>query len=1057
MFFEQCLLSAYIFRQSKYIFMALLLLSLEAATFSCAQNSNLPFKSLNRQNGLLGDVNAFMFRDSRGFMWISSVQGLNRFDGTHIKKYVYDTTKVHSLWGNNIQSPFFEDRNGDIWFCTEEAINVYRRQLDGFEHFYVHDAQNKVIRNDYYIFDMDTSDLLWLRVGDYKNASLYIFNTLANTSKQLDNDSLKSHTEARLGDFTGLRTVVERTTRETNLMSFFWGGRFGIVEYTYNNKRAFVRTKSYFSGEKNDFFSSQDTFKVRQIVYDSVAKGYWVATQCGLIFWDKIRGKYKVFKVIKGDLVGNLTDIVLRNEIVWVASRTHGILVFDKKEQRFSYQIAPRRTDNECIQLVNFDNLYLDKEDNLWLSSFNNGLFYTNLSRPKFGLLHFPSTALNLSTDNIIEDSEGNKWITRRGEGIIVVDRNHKTITNFFAKNFTEFIKCLYNDREGTIWALTAGQSPALYRFNTQNRSFKKVPFAADQNLDKIQFYDICQISDNRILIGSSKGVFEVDKNTKDIVLKKCLIGGIQEGDWHVVDIFEDRYKTIYFNQNSQNLVMCRLEGKAIRKLIEVPVNGETTGFIEHNNQLWLGSNKGLLVFDHAFEQLTAIRSYLFGVVVNSLLKDSVGHFWLGTSYGILNFDPLKRSYHSFAMADLMQGYSFGCSALADKEGTFWLGGTHGINIFKPLEVKSFPFTPQPHITNILVNNAPYRPDTSIVEKKRLVLPYDSNTIRLDFTAVEFSDAPSDSISYTFNLADVDSTKWVWTTTANAADPSVSFINLTEGNYVLRLKAVNSDGVWSEMRTLELHILPPWYRTWWFYTFLAALGLGITYAIARWVITMREKRLKEQAAFEQKIKETELQVLRLQMNPHFIFSALNSIRAYVLQNDSLAASMFLADFAHLMRKILEYSTEETISLEKEEELLRGYLEMEQLRFDFDFDIDIADDLDTWENEVPPMILQPFVENAILHGIASKKDGKGIILIRFDKEGNSVLCSVQDNGLGMGKSLRNKEQQAHESKSRAITQDRLDIITQLTGKPTALIFENVETGGTKVTIRLPIHL
>ena len=104
-----------------------------------------------------------------------------------------------------------------------------------------------------------------------------------------------------------------------------------------------------------------------------------------------------------------------------------------------------------------------------------------------------------------------------------------------------------------------------------------------------------------------------------------------------------------------------------------------------------------------------------------------------------------------------------------------------------------------------------------------------------------------------------------------------------------------------------------------------------------------------------------------------------------------------------------------------------------------------------------MILQPFVENAILHGIAALKDGKGVILIRFDREGDAVLCSVQDNGLGMGKSLRNKEQKDHESKSRAITQDRLDIITQLTGKPTALIFENVETGGTKVTIRLPIDL
>jgi sensor histidine kinase YesM len=173
-----------------------------------------------------------------------------------------------------------------------------------------------------------------------------------------------------------------------------------------------------------------------------------------------------------------------------------------------------------------------------------------------------------------------------------------------------------------------------------------------------------------------------------------------------------------------------------------------------------------------------------------------------------------------------------------------------------------------------------------------------------------------------------------------------------------------------------------------------------------------------------------------------------------LKNNAIEASTFLADFAHLMRQILTNSTNETISLEKEEEILRGYLEMEQLRFDFEFNIQISDELDAWENEVPTMILQPFVENAVIHGVSRKKDGSGFIQIRFDKDGDFILCSVQDNGIGMAEAARQKSK-AHESKSQQITQDRLDILTKLSGKPTALIFENIETGGTKVTIRLPI--
>ena len=705
-------------------------------------------------------------------------------------------------------------------------------------------------------------------------------------------------------------------------------------------------------------------------------------------------------------------------------------------------------------QLKKIDNLFLDKEDNLWLSSHDNGLFYTNLQRPKFDLLHFPTNSPNTSTDDIIEDKDGNKWVARRGAGIVVFNRQHEEMTHFFSKNLTDYIIRLYRDREGVIWALSGSNYPAIYRFNPQNRSFDVIPFVRNQALDSIQLADICQISDGRLLIGTSKGVFELDKSIQNPKVKKCLIVGVSEADVKVVDIFEDSNKTIFLNQSSQNLLICRLEKTVIHKIKEVAINAETVSFIEKNDKLWLGSNKGLLVFKHDFEALSPLPSHLLGLTIDGLLPDSAGHFWLTTSEGILNFDPKTGNYHRFSTADLMQGYNFGRSALADKDGAFWFGGTNGINVFKPSEVKNFPFAPRPHITNILVNNAPYRPDSSIIEKKRLTLPYDSNTVRLEFAAVEFSDAPSDSISYSFHLANVLAAKWVWTTTANSADPSVSFVNLREGDYVLRLKAVNSDGVWSDVRTLELRILPPWYRTWGFYAFVLTLLSLVIYGVVRRIIFLREKRLKAEAEFEQKIKETELKVLRLQMNPHFIFNALNSIRLYVLQNKPLDASIFLADFAHLMRKILEYSTEEAISLDKEEELLRGYLEMEQLRFDFEFNIQISNELNLDDAEVPPMILQPFVENAVLHGIRSKKTGGGIILIRFDKDGDFILCSVEDNGVGIDNAVK-KRPKTHQSKSVEITQDRLDILAQLSGKPTALIFESVKTGGTKVTIRLPI--
>ncbi len=1053
MFLERCLFLSYVFQRMKYVLTALLFLSLETATFSYAQKSTLSFKTLNRQNGLLGDVNAFTYQDSRGFMWVSSVQGLNRFDGRSVKTYAYDPADSRSLRGNNIQSSFFEDKNGDIWFCTVEGINVYRRKSDDFDHFYVHDDKGNALKNDYYAFHLDTFGSLLLRVGNYKNGKFYRFDT---HPQQTETSMEEKHAETLLSDFTGLRTVVDPTYRGKgiNLLSFFWGGQMGVQEYTYNENHKLIANQPYFSGQKNDAFPVKDAFTVKQIVYDKTVKGFWLATQNGLVFWRKKTTNYELFNKLDTIKIVNLTDIVLYGDQIIASSKEKGIFIFDKKTQKFTRQILPKHTNTEGGQLKRYDNLFLDNEANLWLSSEDNGLFYTNLRRPKFDIIRSSTTADNAPTDNIIEDKEGNKWVVKRGAGITVYNRNRQVVPQFFTQNLGGYIRRLYCDREGTIWALNTGDKPKLYRFNARKRAFDAVNFAENPVPDKIQFYDVCQISDGRLLIGSSKGVFELDKSEREPTLKKCRILGIEEADIEVVDIFEDSYKTIFLNQKSQKLLMCRLEKTVIQKINAVQINAETVSFVEQENKLWLTSNKGLLVFEHAFEKLSPLPSHLLGLTVDGILSDATGHFWLATSEGLLNFDPETGRYRRFTTGDLMQGYNFGRSALADTEGSFWFGGTNGINVFKPSEVKNFPFAPRPHITQILVNNAPYRPDSSIIEKKCLILPYDSNTVRLEFSAVEFSDAPSDSVSYSFNLSDVSLEKYVWITAANPTQPSVSFVNLREGKYILSLKAVNSDGIWSVPRPLELWILPPWYRTLGFYGFMFfALSATIYFAVRR-IIYLREKRLKEQAAFEKKIKETELKVLRTQMNPHFIFNALNSIREYVLKNNPREASIFLADFAHLMRKILLYSTKETISIEKEEEILRGYLEMEQLRFDFDFDIHISDELDAWETEVPTMILQPFVENAVIHGVSRKKDGRGFIKIRFDRDGDFVLCSVEDNGIGMENAAKQRAK-THESKSQDITKDRLDILTQLSGRPTALTLENVETGGTKVTVKLPM--
>ena len=214
---------------------------------------------------------------------------------------------------------------------------------------------------------------------------------------------------------------------------------------------------------------------------------------------------------------------------------------------------------------------------------------------------------------------------------------------------------------------------------------------------------------------------------------------------------------------------------------------------------------------------------------------------------------------------------------------------------------------------------------------------------------------------------------------------------------------------------------------------------------------------KKEAQFRATVADVELKALRAQMNPHFIFNSLNSIGDYILKNDSQAASDYLGKFASLMRMTLENSDKKEISLVEDIELLKTYLSIEQKRFDhsFDFEIEVSDNLDADEVLIPPMLLQPFVENSIIHGLAPKENG-GKINITFKTQKNELVCSVEDNGVGRKASGKPMQLNGKSSKGIAITQKRIDVLNKTkNAKDVIKIID--QTIGTKVVVTLPLRL
>jgi len=217
--------------------------------------------------------------------------------------------------------------------------------------------------------------------------------------------------------------------------------------------------------------------------------------------------------------------------------------------------------------------------------------------------------------------------------------------------------------------------------------------------------------------------------------------------------------------------------------------------------------------------------------------------------------------------------------------------------------------------------------------------------------------------------------------------------------------------------------------------------------------------------FNKKVSEIEMRALRAQMNPHFLFNVLNSIKLYMVKNDSQNAAAYLTKFSRLIRLILNNSKSKMVLLSKELDALKLYIELEQLRFNnkFDFEMKINDDVDTDFFEIPPMILQPFIENAIWHGLMHKVDGKGMLSIKIDENNENIEIIITDNGIGRDKaqSIKTRSPTKHQSFGMKITSDRIDIVNHIYDTKASVEVIDLKDiygkpKGTKVVINLPTY-
>lgn len=435
------------------------------------------------------------------------------------------------------------------------------------------------------------------------------------------------------------------------------------------------------------------------------------------------------------------------------------------------------------------------------------------------------------------------------------------------------------------------------------------------------------------------------------------------------------------------------------------------------------------------------------GNYIKGISEDSRGNVFFATSEGLHIYRPeLDRvvrltTLDGLPENDLTNGY------LQLYDGRILLGIRDGLVVIEPDAVLQTALVNKMELSQIMVNGK-----LQFVAGRKLMLEPEEHNITLFFSNLAYQD--KGKVNYLYKLSDEKE----WTEIGHT--PEIAFNHIAPGTYQLAIACYDNLGNVQETQlVVDILARPPFTKSAVFYVLLGILITGTAFAVHRYIL----KKQQAEERYKRKLRDSEMQTLRAQMNPHFMFNTLNSINSYIIQNKTQDASKYLTSFARLMRNILDNSRQQTIPLKKEIQTLELYLELESARLEhtFEYRVVIAEGIDPYLLEVPPTLVQPFVENAIWHGILGRKhDGR--ISISFEmKDAETLHIIVEDNGIGRQKSReinRNKGTR-HKSYGTEITMDRL----KLSDPDNQVIIEDLYTGdelpaGTRVTliIKIPLH-
>ncbi|NNF34852.1 MAG: histidine kinase, partial [Saprospiraceae bacterium] len=931
-------------------------------------NSQNPYyfkKIFTTKDGLTHNYIVDICEDDQGFLWIATRRGISQFDGSSFN--VIDSLRSAEIW-----DIFHDTITSKIWISTSQKGLI---KLDPF---------NKTFEQYFH----DPSD----------------------------STSLKS-------DFH------HRVTMRDNLGNLWHG--YGVYGLSLINNEGKVLKDFIFNDKDKNTRNLNSVTNILPVHSDSTL---WIITLGGVIKFNTISEEYLVFK--NTDIVqkNQFWQSEIKDETIYLGTYSQGAWTFDISTEQFDFislLSEERSEDNPNPEVVR--NIFKDDLDDVFISR-GNQCIKMEESKPTFFLSSSNKVTIN-------HRDQWNRYYGMLNGGLAIFDPyiNQQEIIYELPK-VSDKIEVVVNDifpiNDEEVLIAAYG-SPGIYHINLNSNKIDIIP--PSEGLGAHGYYHgsaIAKTQEGKYIIASDAYFYTWEKGQPN--LKKLPLKVWDKSIPRFKSITVDNNGSIWAGSRIGGLVNFDMEfGYQVFEKIDNNKDSEKLTWIEDlfcdsGNNLWIRKGSGYSIYNIDQEEGSDIN-YTKGnensyYSIKDFDEDTLGRVWVLGEHGLGLTNPknLKSGVIKNYDKNFHPELTFMVEMTRDDKGCFWILKADGVIFFNPYnaEIKfyhsrlgvggyriehidkgTFAFykwerifiadlsslattdeVPKPYVKSIIVNNLP----VEVNKGSRSIFSHNQNNISITHGVQSYFIPDIDRVEYRLlGLEDI------WHT--HISNEIITYNNLKPGSYSYEVRASNTINQITGTSAYEIKIKNPWWQTWWFRLLVLSIILGLIYLI--YMINI--KSIKREQAIETRISQLQLKALQSQMNPHFVFNCLNTVDGYIATNEREKASAYLGSFSRLIRRSLQYSRKELVSLLKELELITNYVELERVRMEnpFTYHLEIKNGSLVKDLRIPPLLIQPYVENAIRHGLSGKgKDG--LLTISDELKADRYYLSIIDNGKGI---------------------------------------------------------